>query len=129
MVQVLESWNTANVQAGATVAVFGLGAVELAANKEFVKFFGRDCRKIFHKYSQVFGDAYDSEKYAVSPTKLSKKGFDNDELWKRVRNSDKLPVNAEMRDKQAPSEFQGSGSAMDILGLHNGKRENVPMVA
>ncbi|KAL2458538.1 Uncharacterized protein Adt_45868 [Abeliophyllum distichum] len=68
------------------------------ANKEFVKFRGRDCGEIFHKYSQLFDDAYDSEKYAINPTKLSKNIFNDDELWERVGNREKLPINAEMRD-------------------------------
>ncbi|KAL2481714.1 Uncharacterized protein Adt_34680 [Abeliophyllum distichum] len=95
---------------------------KIQANKEFVKFHGRDCGERFHKYSKIFGDAYDSEKYAVSPTKLSKKGFDDDEVWERVGNTDKLPVNTEIHDEHAPSEFQGSGSAMDISSLHSGEK-------
>ncbi|KAL2533937.1 Uncharacterized protein Adt_07288 [Abeliophyllum distichum] len=92
------------------------------ANKEFEKFHGRDCGEIFHKYSQLFGDAYDSEKYAVSPTKLSKKGFDDDEVREQVGHTDKFPVNAEMHDEHAPSDFQGCGSPMDISALHSGDK-------
>ncbi|KAL2492745.1 Uncharacterized protein Adt_28373 [Abeliophyllum distichum] len=94
---------------------------KIQANKEFAKFHSRDCREIFHKYSQLFGDAYDSKKYTVSPSKLSKKGFDDDELWERTGNSDKLPANTEMRE-HAPSDLQGSRSAMDISGLHSGEK-------
>ncbi|KAL2461877.1 Uncharacterized protein Adt_45297 [Abeliophyllum distichum] len=88
------------------------------ANKDFVKFRGRDCGEIFHKYSQLFGNAYDSEKYAVSPTKLSKKGFDDEDVWERVGYTDKLPVNAEMHNEHAPS-------AMDILALHSGEKRKL----
>ncbi|KAL2465465.1 Myb/SANT-like DNA-binding domain protein [Abeliophyllum distichum] len=95
---------------------------KIQGNKEFEKFRGRDCGQIFHKYSQLFGDAYDSEKYAVSPTKLSKKGFDDDEVWEQVGHTDKLPVNAEMHDEHAPSEFQGCGSPMDTSVLHSGDK-------
>ncbi|KAL2541230.1 L10-interacting MYB domain-containing protein [Abeliophyllum distichum] len=95
---------------------------KIQANKEFEKFRGRDCGEIFHKYSQLFDDAYDSEKYAVSPTKLSKKGFDDDEVWEQVGHTDKLPVNAEMHDEHAPSEFQGCGSPMDTSALHSGDK-------
>ncbi|KAL2491825.1 Myb DNA-bind 3 domain-containing protein [Abeliophyllum distichum] len=91
---------------------------KIQANKDFVKFRGRDCGEIFHKYSQLFGDAYDSEKYALSPTKLSKKGFDDDYVWEGVGNTDKLPVNAEMHDEHAPS-------AMDISGLHSGEKRKM----
>ncbi|KAL2466989.1 Uncharacterized protein Adt_42840 [Abeliophyllum distichum] len=91
-------------------------------NKEFVKFRGRDCGEIFHKYSQLFGDVYDSKKYAVSSTKLSKKGFDDDEVWEMVGHTDKLLVNTEMHDEHALSEFQGSGSAMNISALHSGDK-------
>ncbi|KAL2526332.1 Uncharacterized protein Adt_11386 [Abeliophyllum distichum] len=97
----------------------------IPANKDFVKFRGRDCGQIFHKYSQLFGDAYDSEKYDVSPTKLSKKGFDDDDVWERVGNTDKLHVNTEMHDEHVPSEFQGSRSAMDISALHSGEKRKL----
>ncbi|KAL2479430.1 Myb DNA-bind 3 domain-containing protein [Abeliophyllum distichum] len=92
---------------------------KIYSNKEFAKFRGRDCGEIFHKYSQLFGDAYDSEKFALSPTKLSKKGFDDDEFWKSVGKSNKLPVNVEMRDEHALSEHVGSGSAMDISEFYS----------
>ncbi|KAL2485299.1 Uncharacterized protein Adt_30055 [Abeliophyllum distichum] len=97
------------------------------ANKDFVKFRGRDCGEIFHKYSQLFDDAYDSEKYAVSPTKLSKKGFDDndDDVWKRVGNTDKLPINTDMHDEHVFSKFQGSGSAMDISALHSREKRKL----
>ncbi|KAL2527489.1 Myb DNA-bind 3 domain-containing protein [Abeliophyllum distichum] len=95
---------------------------KIQSNKEFAKFRGRDCGEIFHKYSQLFGDAYDSEKYALSPTKLSKKGFDDDEFWESVEKSDKLPVNTEMRDEHTPSEHAGSGSTMDMSGFHSGEK-------
>ncbi|KAL2491397.1 Uncharacterized protein Adt_27025 [Abeliophyllum distichum] len=94
-------------------------------NKDFVKFQGRNCGEIFHKYSQLFGGAYESEKYAVSHTKLSKKGFDDDDVWKTVGYTDKLPVNVEMHDEHALSEFQGSGSAMDISALHSGEKKKL----
>ncbi|KAL2492758.1 Uncharacterized protein Adt_28386 [Abeliophyllum distichum] len=88
---------------------------KIQANKEFAKFHSRDCREIFHKYSQHFGDAYDSKKYTVSPSKLSKKGFDDDELWERAGNSDKLPANAEMRDEHAPSDLQALTESVEKL--------------
>ncbi|KAL2491695.1 L10-interacting MYB domain-containing protein-like [Abeliophyllum distichum] len=68
---------------------------------------------------ELFGDAYDSEKYDVSLSKLSKKGFDDDELWEWSRNSDKLSVNAKMRDEHAPSDVHRRGSDMDISGLYS----------
>ncbi|KAL2531721.1 Myb DNA-bind 3 domain-containing protein [Abeliophyllum distichum] len=98
---------------------------KIQADKDFVKFWGRDWGDIFHKYIQLFGYAYDSEKYVVNPTKLSKKGFDDDDVWKTVGYTDKLPVNVEMHDEHAPSEFQGSGSAMDISALHSGEKRKL----
>ncbi|KAL2532235.1 L10-interacting MYB domain-containing protein-like [Abeliophyllum distichum] len=82
-----------------------------------IEFRGRDCRDIFHKYCHLFGDAYDFEKYAVIPSKLSKKGFNDDELIERYGNSDQLPINAEIRDEHAPLDAQGNGSVMDLSGL------------
>ncbi|KAL2525144.1 Myb DNA-bind 3 domain-containing protein [Abeliophyllum distichum] len=49
----------------------------------------------------------------------------DDWWWERkiqCEKSDKLPVNAEMRDEHAPSEHAGSGSAMDMSGFHSGEK-------
>ncbi|KAL2458486.1 Myb DNA-bind 3 domain-containing protein [Abeliophyllum distichum] len=58
----------------------------------------------------------------IQPYQALKKGFDDDEVWEQVGHTDKLPVNAEMHDEHAPSEFQGCGSPMDTSALHSGDK-------
>lgn len=53
-----------------------------------------DCRKIYETYGKLFGDTRDATKHTLSPTKLSRCGFelgiDNDR-----EDADKLPINVE----------------------------------
>ncbi|KAL2541114.1 Uncharacterized protein Adt_02092 [Abeliophyllum distichum] len=60
---------------------------------------------------------YDSKKYALSPSKLSKKGFDDD-----VVNVDTMPFRAELRDEHVPSSGPFSTSGMESLGGHSGEK-------
>lgn len=43
-------------------------------NKEYKDFKDKDCREVYG-YKDLFGDAFDNEKYAVTPSKLCKTGF------------------------------------------------------
>ncbi|KAL2527182.1 L10-interacting MYB domain-containing protein [Abeliophyllum distichum] len=62
---------------------------------EYAKFRNHDVREIYHRYPILFGQAFDSDKYSMTPTKLSQRGFDG------VINSgsdsphDTLPIFAE----------------------------------
>ncbi|KAL2542202.1 hypothetical protein Adt_03180 [Abeliophyllum distichum] len=60
---------------------------------------------------------YDSEKYVLSPSKLSKKGFDDD-----VVSLDKIPFSTELRDEHVPSSGPFSMFAMECSGGHSGKK-------
>ncbi|KAL2500748.1 uncharacterized protein Fot_34596 [Forsythia ovata] len=90
---------------------------------EYAKFRNRDVREIYHRYPQLFGQAFDSDKYTMTPTKLSQRGFDG------VINSgsdsphDTLPIFAETRDSSDEGPIQlGSSSRMDISGCHSGDK-------
>ncbi|KAL2481264.1 L10-interacting MYB domain-containing protein [Abeliophyllum distichum] len=90
---------------------------------KYAKFRNRDVREIYHRYPILFGQAFDSDKYSMMPTKLSQRGFDG------VINSgsdsphDTLPIFAETRDSsdEGPIEL-GSSSRMDISGRHSGEK-------
>ncbi|KAL2542896.1 L10-interacting MYB domain-containing protein-like [Abeliophyllum distichum] len=43
---------------------------------EYAKFRNRYVREIYLKYPLLFGQTFDSDKYAMTPTKLSQRGFD-----------------------------------------------------
>ncbi|KAL2474940.1 L10-interacting MYB domain-containing protein-like [Abeliophyllum distichum] len=60
---------------------------------------------------------YDSEKYALCPSKLSKKGFDDD-----VVNVDNMPFCAELRDEHVPLFGSFSMSGMECSGRHSGEK-------
>ncbi|KAL2513440.1 L10-interacting MYB domain-containing protein-like [Abeliophyllum distichum] len=91
---------------------------------EYAKFRNRDVHKIYHRYPILFGQAFDSDKYSMTPTKLSQRRFD------RVINSgsdsphDTLSIFAETRDSsdEGPVEL-GSSSRMDIYGCQNGEKQ------
>ncbi|KAL2533257.1 Uncharacterized protein Adt_06608 [Abeliophyllum distichum] len=91
---------------------------------EYAKFRNRDVHKIYHRYPILFGQAFDSDKYSMTPTKLSQRRFD------RVINSggdsphDTLSIFAETRDSsdEGPVEL-GSSSRMDIYGCQSGEKQ------
>ncbi|KAL2557647.1 hypothetical protein Fot_02386 [Forsythia ovata] len=60
---------------------------------------------------------YDSEKYALSPSKLSKKDFDDN-----VVSLDKIPFSSELHDEFVPSFGSFSMSAMECSGGHSGEK-------
>ncbi|KAL2470412.1 hypothetical protein Adt_38548 [Abeliophyllum distichum] len=60
---------------------------------------------------------YNSKKYAVSPSKLSKKGFDDN-----VVSIDKIPFSVELRDEHVPSSGPFSTFAMKCSGGHSGEK-------
>lgn len=43
---------------------------------KYDRFKNKDMGEIFNRYSRLFGDTFDSSKYAFTPTKLSQRGFD-----------------------------------------------------
>ncbi|KAL2497258.1 Uncharacterized protein Adt_22808 [Abeliophyllum distichum] len=93
----------------------------LQENKDYAKFKKMNCAKLFHKYRGLFSDMYDSEKYALSPLKLSKKGFDDDTVSEQTGSLEKMPFSAEMRDEHVPSSRPFSMSRMECSGGHSGE--------
>ncbi|KAL2487231.1 Uncharacterized protein Adt_31987 [Abeliophyllum distichum] len=92
----------------------------IGENKDYTKFKERNCAELFHKYRGIFGDMYDSKKYAISPSKLSKKGFDE-----RTESLEKMPFSAEMRDEHVPSFGLFSTPGMECLDIYcREKRKN-----
>ncbi|KAL2459832.1 uncharacterized protein Fot_54576 [Forsythia ovata] len=92
---------------------------------EYAKFRNRDVREIYHRYPQLFGQAFDSDKYAMTPTKLSQRGFDG------VINSgsdsphDTLPIFAETRDSSDEVEHLASvGEA--LAASRQNSQDDVP---
>ncbi|KAL2462304.1 Uncharacterized protein Adt_45724 [Abeliophyllum distichum] len=83
-----------------------------------------DVRKIYHRYPLIFGQAFDLDKYAITPTKLSQRGFDG------VINSgsdsprDTLSIFVETRDSsdEGPVALVSS-SRMDISGCHSREKQ------
>ncbi|KAL2461523.1 Myb DNA-bind 3 domain-containing protein [Abeliophyllum distichum] len=90
---------------------------KIQENKDYAKFKGKNCAEIMHKYRSIFRDTYDSKKYALSPSKFSKKGFDDD-----VVSLGKIPFRAELHDEHVPSSGLFSTSAMECSGGHSGEK-------
>ncbi|KAL2489113.1 Uncharacterized protein Fot_42405 [Forsythia ovata] len=65
---------------------------------KYAKFKNRDVHEIYHRYTQLFGQVFDSDKYAMMPTKLSQRGFDEFINSGSDSPHDTLPIFAETRD-------------------------------
>ncbi|CAA2985095.1 Hypothetical predicted protein [Olea europaea subsp. europaea] len=89
-----------------------------------VKFKDSDNMEIYHKYSHLFGGSCDSMKYALTPTKLSQRGFD---LWANFDSddlNDTLPINAKTTDSSdGPTPGQASSSMTISLRRSGEKRK------
>ncbi|KAL2480193.1 Uncharacterized protein Adt_33159 [Abeliophyllum distichum] len=97
----------------------------LQKNKDYAKFKERNCEELLHKYRGLFIDIYESKKYALSPSKLLKKSFDDDIVSERIGRLDKMPVKTEMRDEHMPSSEPFSTFRIECSDIHSGeKREN-----
>ncbi|KAL2540247.1 Uncharacterized protein Adt_01225 [Abeliophyllum distichum] len=87
---------------------------------EYAKFRNRDVREIYHRYPILFGQAFDSDKYSMTPTKLSQRRFDVVINSGSDSSHDTLSIFTETRDSsdEGPIEL-GSSSRMDISGCHS----------
>ncbi|KAL2488463.1 L10-interacting MYB domain-containing protein-like [Forsythia ovata] len=90
---------------------------------EYAKFKNRDVHEIYHRYLSFFGQAFDSDKYAITPTKLSQRGIDGVINSSSDSPHDTLPINVEARNSsdEGPVQFR-SFSRMDISGCHSGEK-------
>ncbi|KAL2515313.1 Uncharacterized protein Fot_29284 [Forsythia ovata] len=101
------------------VAVIEKAEVVVVTEKaKYAKFRNCDVREIYHMYLSLFGHAFDSDKYVMTPTKLSQCGIDG-VISGSDSPHDTLPINAETRDSnKGPIELR-SCSRMDISGCHS----------
>ncbi|CAA3002994.1 Hypothetical predicted protein [Olea europaea subsp. europaea] len=76
--------------------------------------------EIYDTYGKLFGDTGDSTKYALSPTKLSQRGFNLSTDSDREDANDMLPINAEDTDSSGSSNLNRGNSSMNISGRRSG---------
>ncbi|CAA2979019.1 Hypothetical predicted protein [Olea europaea subsp. europaea] len=69
----------------------------LQENRKYAMYKNMNCNEICNTYGKLFSDAGDSTKYALSPSKLSQRGFDLGTDSDKDDGGDKLPINAEAR--------------------------------
>ncbi|KAL2543049.1 Uncharacterized protein Adt_04027 [Abeliophyllum distichum] len=93
---------------------------------EYAKFRNCDVYKIYHRYLSLFGQAFDLDKYIMTPTKLSQRGIDGVINSGNDSSHDTLPINVETRDSSDEGHFElRSCSQMDISGCHSGEKQKV----
>ncbi|CAA3013275.1 Hypothetical predicted protein [Olea europaea subsp. europaea] len=91
-------------------------------NRKYAKYRSMNCSEIYDTYGKLFGDAGDSAKYALSPSKLSKRGIDLSTDSDRDNGGDKLPVNAEGADSSdSPMDYRARFS-MNISRHRRGNK-------
>ncbi|CAI9768391.1 unnamed protein product [Fraxinus pennsylvanica] len=91
-------------------------------NRKYAKYKDMNCNEIYETYGKLFGDTGDSTKYALSPSKLSQRGFDLDTDSDRDDRIDKFPSNAEGTDSSDGPVEVGGSSSMNISGKHSGDK-------
>ncbi|XP_022883498.1 L10-interacting MYB domain-containing protein-like [Olea europaea var. sylvestris] len=95
---------------------------KIKENPRYGKFKDNDNTEIYHKYSRLFGGSCDSMKYALTPTKLSQRGFalggnsDSDD------QHDTLPINAETTDSSDGPTPGRASSSMNISRGRSGEK-------
>ncbi|CAA2985461.1 Hypothetical predicted protein [Olea europaea subsp. europaea] len=81
-----------------------------------------DCSEIYDTYGKLFDDTEYSTKYALSPLKLSQRGFDLGTDSDQDDVGDKSPINAEEIDSiKCPNEGRGN-SSMNIFRRRSGDK-------
>ncbi|CAI9786058.1 unnamed protein product [Fraxinus pennsylvanica] len=91
-------------------------------NRKYAKYKDMNCNEIYETYGKLFGDTGDSTKYALSPSKLSQRGFDLDTESDSGNRVDKFPSNAEGTDSSDGPIEVGGNSSMNISGMHSGEK-------
>ncbi|CAI9779759.1 unnamed protein product [Fraxinus pennsylvanica] len=98
---------------------------KIKENPKYAKYRNINCSEIYDTYGRLFGDTGDSTKYALSPTKLSQRGFDLGTDSDREYEGDKFPINAEATDSSGSPVEGRAASSMNISGRSSGeKRKN-----
>ncbi|CAI9767998.1 unnamed protein product [Fraxinus pennsylvanica] len=91
-------------------------------NPKYAKYRNFNCSEIYDTHGRLFGDTGDSTKYALSPTKLSHRGFDLGTDSNREYGGDKLPINEEATDSSGSPVEGRTNSFMNISALHSGDK-------
>ncbi|CAA3026348.1 Hypothetical predicted protein [Olea europaea subsp. europaea] len=81
-----------------------------------------NCSEIYDTYGKLFGDAGDSTKYTLSPSKLSQRGFNLGTNSDKDDGGDKLPINAEGTDSSDCRAAYRANSSMNISGNRSGDK-------
>ncbi|CAA3005377.1 Hypothetical predicted protein [Olea europaea subsp. europaea] len=81
--------------------------MSLQENRKYAKYKNMNHSEIYDTYGKLFGDAGDSTKYALSPSKLSQWGFDLGTDSDKDDRGDKLPINAEDKRKSRHGKDKG----------------------
>ncbi|XP_022848716.1 uncharacterized protein LOC111371018 [Olea europaea var. sylvestris] len=97
---------------------------KIKENSRYGKFKDNDNTEIYHKYSRLFGGSCDSMKYALTPMKLSQRGFDLGANSDSDDSNDTLPINAETTDSSdGPTPGRASSSMNISLRRSDEKRK------
>ncbi|CAA2993650.1 Hypothetical predicted protein [Olea europaea subsp. europaea] len=95
---------------------------KIMENPRYGKFKDNDNTEIYHKYSRLFGGSCDSMKYALTPTKLSQRGFALGGNSDFDDPHDTLPINVETTDSSdGPTQGRAS-SSMNISRERSGEK-------
>ncbi|CAA2974817.1 Hypothetical predicted protein [Olea europaea subsp. europaea] len=95
---------------------------KIKENPRYGKFKDNDNTEIYHKYSRLFGGSCDSMKYALTPTKLSQRGFDLGANSNSDDPNDTLPINAETTDSSDDPTPRLGSSSMNISLRRSGEK-------
>ncbi|XP_022847024.1 uncharacterized protein LOC111369658 [Olea europaea var. sylvestris] len=103
--------------------------IKAPENPKYAKYMNLDCSEIYDTYEKLFDDTGNSMKYALSPSKLSQRGFDLG--TERRDEGDELPINAKTTDSSCCPVRESwdlcllddrANSSMNIFGKHGGEK-------
>lgn len=106
-----------------------LCSLSIQENPKYAKYMNLDCSEIYDTYEKLFDDTGNSMKYALSPSKLSQRGFDLG--TERRDEGDELPINAKTTDSSCCPVRESwdlcllddrANSSMNIFGKHGGEK-------
>ncbi|CAA2994500.1 Hypothetical predicted protein [Olea europaea subsp. europaea] len=99
--------------------------VRKTENRKYAKYKNMSCSEIYDTYGKLFGDAGDSTKYALSPSKLSQRGFDLGTDSDKDDGGDKLSINAEGTDSSdSPVDYRAYSSVNISRNRSEDKRKS-----
>ncbi|XP_022851998.1 uncharacterized protein LOC111373662 [Olea europaea var. sylvestris] len=93
---------------------------KIRENKDYREFKDKDVSEIYVRYRTLFGDSYDGEKYAVTPTKLCRTGFGLFEDSALEDTRDAIPVDEESSGSSDEAEQMVGGSRFNVSDTTSG---------